>query len=85
MAVTAKHEKTITIEVNSKPVALHAEEVTGLEIKEAAIAQGVEIQLDFQLWEETHGGHEMRSIGDDELVKIHNKMEFTCNTGDHDS
>lgn len=85
MAGAAKPEKSITIKVNTKPVVLHSAEVTGRQIKEAAIGQGLEIKLDFQLWEEEHGGHEMKSIGDDELVKIHNNLEFTCNTGDHDS
>jgi hypothetical protein len=85
MTEAAKPEKNITITVNNKPVTFHSAEVNGLQIKEAAIAQGVDIQLDFQLWEEAHGGHEMRSIADDEPVKIHNNLEFTCNTGDHDS
>lgn len=85
MPEAERHEKNITIKVNNKPVILHSERVTGLQIKEAAIAQGVEIQPDFQLWEEAHGGHEMRSIADNETVEIHNNMEFTCNTGDHDS
>ena len=39
----------IEVSVNEKPVTLQDEEQTGLDIKQAAIAQGVGIQLDFVL------------------------------------
>jgi Multiubiquitin len=85
VASTEAKEKTVTITVNNKSVVMDTREATGLEIKTAAKAQGVEIQLDFQLWLEAHGDQPMRSIGDDDVVKLHNKLAFTCNTGDHDS
>ena len=45
-----------TIQVNGKPVEIHQPVLTGLEIKKAAIAAGLPIQLDFVLsWERPDG------------------------------
>ncbi len=46
----------VTVKVNNKPVVISRRRVTGLQIKEAAIAQGVEIELDFILTLEARGG-----------------------------
>ena len=59
----------IPIKVNNKPVMVHGREQTGLQIKEAAIAAGVRIQLDFVLSEELHDGRS-RIIGDDQRVDV---------------
>jgi hypothetical protein len=76
---------SVTVNVNNKPVALAKHRVTGLEIKQAAIAQGVEIELDFQLTLETHGGHEAEVIDDDEPVTVTKHSVFTANDVDDDS
>ena len=85
MAEAEKNDKTVTVTVNNKPVVLKSTEVTGAVIKQAAKDQGVDIQLDFQLWEEAHGDKPMRSIGDTQEIKVNKNSVFTCNTGDHDS
>jgi hypothetical protein len=59
--------------------------VTGLQIKEAAIAQGVEIELDFHLVLEAHDGHPARRIGDNETITVTKHSVFTANDGDDDS
>ena len=55
-----KPDKDLEVKVNNKKVTLSHSPITGLEIKEEAIAQGVEIQLDFLLTLEAHGGEPAR-------------------------
>jgi hypothetical protein len=43
------HHKRVEVVVNEQPVVLDRDDQTGLSIKQAAIAQGVGIQLDFVL------------------------------------
>lgn len=59
--------------------------MTGLQIKQAAIAQGVEIQEDFHLVLEAEPGHPAREIEDDDKVTVTDKTAITANDGDDDS
>lgn len=77
------HEKQVTVVVNEKPVTLNSREVTGKQVKEAAIAQGVAIALDFVL--SLREGHRWRVIGDDERIKVTKKSVFTAVTADDNS
>ena len=79
-----RHEQ-ITVTVNNKAVVLGSHRVTGLEIKEAAIAQGVDIQLDFHLVLEAHGGQPARRVGNDERITVTRDSVFSANDGDDDS
>src|SRR5690349_18163284 len=63
----------VHIVVNEKEVAMPDKEATGREIKEAAIAQGVSIGLDFVLSEEI-GERKSRVVGDDDKVRVHNNQ-----------
>ena len=84
--VSAKEEHgTVVVTVNRKPVKLPSHHVTGLEVKESAIAQGVEIELDFLLTLEAHGGHPARTIADGETITVTKESVFTANDGDDDS
>lgn len=76
---------TVTVTVNNKRVVLPDHRVTGLEVKEAAISQGVDIQLDFILTLEARDGHPARTIDDDETVVVTEHSVFTANDGDDDS
>ncbi len=76
---------TVIVTVNTKPVTLPAHRVTGLEVKRAAIAQGVEIQLDFLLTLEAHGGHAARTVDNDDTVTVTKESVFSANDGDDDS
>jgi hypothetical protein len=76
------HEVTIT--VNTKPVMVTGSRVTGLEIKDAAIAQGLAIQLDFLLSEELPSG-ESRIVGDADVVAVNKHSTFTAVAGDDNS
>jgi hypothetical protein len=66
----------ITIHVNGPqhPVRVDGRHQTGLSIKEAAIAQGVKIKLDFILFEIGHGPS--RPIKDDEPVEVNDHSKF---------
>ena len=76
---------TVVVRVNRKPVSLPSHRVTGLAVKQAAIAQGVEIELDFLLTLEAFGGKPARTIADDETITVTKHSEFTANDVDDDS
>ncbi|MFF5039902.1 MULTISPECIES: multiubiquitin domain-containing protein [Streptomyces] len=76
------HAATIT--VNNKTVEVIGPRVTGLQIKEAAIAQGVQIELDFQLSQELPSG-ETRIVGDTDVVTVNKNSVFTAVAGDDNS
>jgi hypothetical protein len=78
-------EKTVAVFVNNKPVTLPKEEVTGAEIKQAAIAQGVTIQHDFILSVEKGESGNTRTVGDADAVKVHPNMRFRAIADDDNS
>jgi hypothetical protein len=84
-AAAEQRRQTVAVTVNNKAVTLPRHRVTGLEIKEAAIAQGVEIKLDFILTLEAHDGESARTIDDDKVVTVTRESVFTANDGDDDS
>jgi hypothetical protein len=75
---------TITITVNEHPVQVTERELTGREIKQAAIDQGVAIGLDFVLYEHL-GQHRTRIVGDDEPVRVHPGSRFDALANDDNS
>lgn len=74
----------VTITVNTKPVKIEGPRVTGLEIKQAAIEQGVEIELVYELAEVRPNGEEL-IIGDDDVVTVNKNSEFVATAGDDNS
>jgi hypothetical protein len=66
--------KTITIEVNNKPVEMPNRDATGAEIKHAA-----GVPLDFTLY--LKRGHELDEIGNDDTVKLHEREQFVAVSG----
>ena len=75
---------SVTITVNNKTVEIVGPRVTGFQIKEAAIAQGVQIEVDFQLSQELPSG-ETRIIGDTDVVTVNKNSVFTAVAGDDNS
>ncbi len=72
---------TIDIEVNNRQVVLHRREVTGHDIKVAAIEQGVAIELDFLLY--IVGGHgQLEPVNDNQEVTVHEHERFRAVTPD---
>jgi hypothetical protein len=81
--VEAEHH-LVEIVVNTKHVEVEGPKATGLQIKEAAIAQGVEIELSFQLSEKL-ADHKSKKIGDDDVVHLHKDEKFVAVAGDDNS
>lgn len=78
------HKPDVEITVNKQPVIIPGPRVTGLQIKEAAIAQGVAIQLSFQLSEEL-SDRQRRIVGDNDVVTVHKGSKFFAVAGDDNS
>ena len=74
----------VEVTVNGRPVVLERPKLTGLEIKEAAIAQRVPIELSFVLQEELPNGHS-RIVGDADVVHIKEHERFTAIPSDDNS
>lgn len=79
-----KKEHLVEITVNGKTVRVEGPKATGLAIKEAAIAQGVSIQLDFVLSEEI-GDRRTKVIGDKDEITVHPHSKFIAVAPDDNS
>lgn len=76
--------KAITIEVNDHKVEMPAGPATGLEVKEAAIKQGVNIQVNFVLQVQLPNGTS-KVVGDDDKVPLTEHLAFTAIAADDNS
>ena len=76
--------KTVTIEVNDHKVKMPAGPASGLEIKKAAIKQGVNIQVSFVLQVQLPNGTN-KVIGDDDKVPVTEHLAFTAIAPDDNS
>jgi hypothetical protein len=83
IATEKPKDRTITIRVNNKPVEITENRPTGLEIKQAAISQGVDIQIDFKLSQKV--GDKFKPVKDNERVTINKNSEFSAIAGDDNS
>ena len=79
-----EHEHLVDITVNTKPVRIPGPKATGLQIKEAAIAQGVQIELSFQLSEKL-GEHKTKIVGNTDTVTVHEGAVFVAVADDDNS
>jgi hypothetical protein len=76
--------KQVIVQFNSNSVTLDEKVMTGTEIKQAAIAQGQQVQPDFVLQLQRPNG-EYDVIGDSDEVRIRKDMDFTCIAPDDNS
>ena len=75
---------TVTVTFNTElQLELTKGDQTGLQIKQAAIAQHAPIELNFQL--SVLHGQRYDVVGDEDIVKVHAHMEFTCVAPDDNS
>ncbi|MGA8013819.1 MAG: multiubiquitin domain-containing protein [Candidatus Acidiferrales bacterium] len=74
----------LTVTVNGHKVFFHVHKASGAEIKSTAIAQHVQIQLDFNLFEK-RSGHPLKPIGDADIVELHEGEEFRAVAPDDNS
>ena len=83
-AAEAPQAHPVEIAVNNKPVTVEGPRITGLQIKEAAVNQGVQIGLDFQLTE-VHKDRTRKIIGDTDTVTVHPGSTVVAAAGDDNS
>jgi sarcosine oxidase gamma subunit len=83
-AEALQEDHLVDISVNNRPVRIEGPKATGLQIKEAAIAQGVPIQLSFQVSEQL-GDHKTKIIGDTDPVTLHEGAKFVAIANDDNS
>jgi len=76
--------RLVTITVNNRPVEVDGPRITGLGIKEAAIAQGVNIGVDFQLARIRPNGNR-DIIGDADVVTVNKNSKFVATAPDDNS
>lgn len=75
---------TVVIEVNTHKVKMPAGPASGLEIKSAAIDQGVKIEPSFVLQQQLPNGS-AKVIGDDDKVSLSDHLVFTAIAPDDNS
>lgn len=81
----AKRPRFVVIPVNTDPVRFEKKDkMTGLEVKQTAIEQVVDIQLDYVLSVVRAGGHS-RQVGDTDTVKLTEHIEFFAIPDDDNS
>lgn len=73
----------VTILVNRNEVEMATTKATGLEIKQAAIAQGVRIQPEFALFKVVDG--KQTPVGDAEKIKLRDGDDFRAIAPDDNS
>lgn len=76
--------KAFLISVNNKPVEVENPLITGLEIKEASLKQGVAIKLDFQLAAVEADGKQ-RIVGNYDKVDVREFKTFFATASDDNS
>lgn len=76
--------REVVVTVNTRPVTVEGPRTTGGLVKQAAIAQGVQIGPEFILTMELGGGR-TRTVGDDEVITVTPKTAFIANAGDDNS
>lgn len=79
-----KPSKVITVEFNFTDLDLPKDEMTGAEVKAAAIAQGLPIQAGFVLSVTKRNG-KFEVVDDTEVIKIRKGLSFTCVDSDDNS
>lgn len=84
IAQEVQHQHLVDVVVNTKPVQIPGPTATGVEMKEAAIAHGVQIEMSFQLSEKI-GEHKTQVIGDTDTVHLHEGQVFVAVADDDNS
>lgn len=75
----------IAVKVNNQPVQFAKRRVTGLDVKQTAVAQGVAIEVGFVLYQVKSGGGLGPAITDSELLILKKHDEFRCVAPDDNS
>lgn len=84
MPESAAAAKAVQIVVNNANVTVPDHHTTGYAIKQAAISQGVAMELSFQL-SVKRGPHQTQIVGDADSITVHEGLEFVAVAGDDNS
>ncbi|MFA5263920.1 MAG: hypothetical protein WC378_08825 [Opitutaceae bacterium] len=76
---------SLTIKVNNNKVTVGKRRMTGLEIKQAAIAEKVKIEISFVLYQLDKDGNLGPAIADDKIIVLHHCDAFRCVAPDDNS
>ena len=82
--VTDRPTRPVFVTVNNKPIKIDGPQASGLAIKEAAIEQGVAIELDFQLAVVGPDGKQ-HIVGDADDVTVTSDSKFFATAPDDNS
>lgn len=77
-------DKVINIKINDNHIDINGPRTTGLKIKQAAISQGVDIELDFSL-SVLRGPSQSDVVGDSDPVTVNKNSEFIATAHDDNS
>lgn len=78
-----KDRKEVSVIFNKQTIEIPKGGYTGAELKAFAIAAGVKIELNFPL--AVKHGNRFEPVGDSDVVKVREHMEFTAIAGDDNS
>lgn len=78
-----KDPKSVEVVFNTKTIRMPEGDHTGAEIKEFAIAGGIDIKPDFVL--AAKHGNRFENVADTQIVKVHKNLVFTAVAGDDNS
>lgn len=78
------HDRPVVVDVNNRPVTLPDNRLTGLQVKQAAVAAGLPVDLGFQLIQEHPNGRDA-VVGDDDEVKANTNSRFVMIAPDDNS
>lgn len=84
MPQEAAARKAVQVKVNSQPITVAGPRISGRDIKQAAIAQGVQIEVSFQL-SVKRGSRQTQIVGDEEVIAVHDGLEFVAVAADDNS
>ena len=74
----------VVVTVNRREVTFAVRRVTGAQIKETAIREGVPIQVDFALFRVQHDNH-LKPVPDGETLELHEHEQFRAVAPDDNS
>lgn len=83
-AQAEKNHKTVDAVFNKKPIQLPKGRLSGLEIKQAAVAHGLSIQLTYVLFQIKNRNHR-KVVGDADIIEIREGIEFAAVADDDNS
>jgi hypothetical protein len=74
----------VTVIVNKQPVTVDGPRLTGLDVKKAAMAAGLKVELSFTL-SKKEANSRFKNVADDDVVTVNKESVFMLTDDDDDS